>query len=267
MLKCQACTQATLTSSAFRRWTGELRESPENMHRKIWEWDYIAQALHERGMLAPRRRGLGFAVGREPLAALFASYGCDVVATDADSAEALRSGWAQSGQHAASAADLNARGICPADVFARAVTFRAVDMTRIPADLTGFDFVWSSCAIEHLGTIALGRRFMTEMMRCLKPGGVAVHTTEFNVSSNADTIEAGHDVIFRKRDLVEMAAELLALGYEVRPFDFSVGNHPIDQFVDQPPYKGQPHLKLRLGPFVSTSFGLIVGRPDDQEGC
>ena len=52
------------------------------LHRKIWEFCFIAQALDERGMLARGRRGLGFAVGTEPLPAMFASRGCAIVATD-----------------------------------------------------------------------------------------------------------------------------------------------------------------------------------------
>ncbi len=230
------------------------------MHRKIWEWAYIAQALHERGMLVSGRRGLGFAVGREPLAALFASYGCEIVATDLDTTEAQKAGWVQTAQHAAALADLNGRQICAPDIFARQVRFRAADMNSIPADLVGFDYVWSSCAIEHLGSIASGRRFMKNMMGCLRPGGVAVHTTEFNVSSDIQTIEKGHDVIFRKSDLLQMAVELLAEGHEFSPFDFRLGEHPIDHVVDEPPYTGQPHLKLRIGPYVSTSFGIIVAR-------
>lgn len=31
-------------------------------YRKIWEWAAILQALSERGLLAPDKRGLGFAV-------------------------------------------------------------------------------------------------------------------------------------------------------------------------------------------------------------
>ena len=52
------------------------------LHRKMWEWLFIAEALRERGMLAAGRSGLGFGVGQEPLVALFAAAGCDVVATD-----------------------------------------------------------------------------------------------------------------------------------------------------------------------------------------
>ena len=37
------------------------------LHRKMWEWLFIAEALRERGMLAAGRRGVGFGVGQEPL--------------------------------------------------------------------------------------------------------------------------------------------------------------------------------------------------------
>ena len=42
------------------------------------------------------------------------------------------------------------------------VSLRHVDMNHVPADLAGrFDIVWSACALEHLGSIANGLRFMT----------------------------------------------------------------------------------------------------------
>jgi hypothetical protein len=81
-------------------------------------------------------------------------------------------------------------------------------MNHMPNDLKDFDFVWSSCSIEHLRSIEAGTLFMET--GCLRPGGVAVHTTEYNVSSNEDTLMAGSAVIFRRRDLVAMA-EILAL--------------------------------------------------------
>ena len=38
--------------------------------------------------------------------------------------------------------------------------------------------------------------FIEGAMNLLKPGGIAVHTTEYNVSSNEETIMEGNDVIF-----------------------------------------------------------------------
>ena len=43
--------------------------------------------------------------------------------------------------------------------------------------------------------VEAGLRFLEDSLDCLKPGGVAVHTTELNLSSNEETMETEHDVI------------------------------------------------------------------------
>jgi hypothetical protein len=251
------CTQAQHELPEFRWWAEQMHE-PHRLHRKLWEFCYIAHALHQRGMLAPGRRGLGFAVGKEPLPALFASFGCEIVASDLDFTSARDKGWTNSNQHASQLEDLNERGICPADEFRKLASFRVVDMNDIPADLTGFDFVWSSCAFEHLGSIKHGIRFIERMTRCLRPGGVAIHTTEFNLSSNFSTWSRGNCVIYRHKDVLKMIKLLELAGHEVEPLTLDRGQGPADQIVDQPPYQSAPHLKLQLGQFVTTSLGLII---------
>lgn len=250
------CTQAQLESPAFRWWADQLREV-HRPHRKLWEFCFIAQALFERGLLAPGMRGLGFAVGREPLPALFAGFGCDVVATDLHPDKSDPE-WVQGNQHAAGLDALRRPAICPDAELDRRVTFRFADMTAIPADLTGFDFVWSSCAFEHLGSIHRGKRFIDRMVGCLKPGGVAVHTTEYNVGSNFWTVWRGGAVIYRRRDFTAMAARLTAAGHQMEPVEYDTGDGPADRHVDEPPYPQEVHLKLRLMGHVSTSAGLII---------
>ena len=78
-------TQAQFMTPEFLFWCNRLKESPR-WHRKIWEYVMICQALWERGMLRAGRRGCGFGVGQEPLPALFASFGCEVLAADAPAA-------------------------------------------------------------------------------------------------------------------------------------------------------------------------------------
>ncbi len=258
------CTQAQHESPTFRWWVEQIREK-HCLHRKQWEFAFIAQALTERGMLAPGRRGLGFAVGKEPLPALFASHGCEIVATDLDAASAKSRGWVDTNQHAQQLGDLNDRGICPSDEFAERVSFRVVDMNSIPDDLTGFDFVWSSCSFEHLGSISKGMRFIDRMTRCLKPGGVAVHTTEFNLSSNYLTLFWGQSVIFRRRDIEGMMVRLRRQGHHVE-LSLDRGDGPADKIVDRWPYTQLPHLKLRLRGFVSTSLGLIIEIGENEQG-
>lgn len=258
-LTSSVCNQTQLESRVFQNWARQIKEPTNFMHRKVWEFAYIIQALHERKMLRRRKRGLGFAVGKEPLSALFAKHGCAIVATDLDFNEAdhSNSNWVNTNQHAARIDDINEKGICDRDLFLKRVNFRPVDMNNIPIDLNGFDFCWSSCAFEHLGSIQQGKEFIYNMMDCLKPGGVAVHTTEFNVSSNTDTVDNHHDVLFRKCDIEDMADKLRKDGHVIE-LDFSLGDREADVFVDSPPFKHDPHLRFQYGEYVSTSIGLII---------
>lgn len=258
MLRCQACTQAQLESPAFRYWASRLGELPGTLHRKLWEWCFITQALYERGMLREGHRGLGFAVGNEPLTGLFANFGCSIVASDVGEEIARKEGWVDTDQHATGFAQLNRRGLCPPQEFAERVQFREVDMRAIPRDLRGFDFLWSSCALEHLGSLQAGADYVLDAMACLRQGGVAVHTTELNCDSDVETIEVGGSVVYRKHDLLALADTLQKEGHRVASFDFDLGTSDADRHVEEPPYQGSPQLKLRLGAYASTSFGLIV---------
>lgn len=253
----QACTQAQMDEPTFGFWCAAIGEVPR-YHRKQWEFCYIAQALARNGMLAPGLHGLGFGVGSEPLAALFAQRGVTILATDLEQTEAQALGWVDTDQHAASKAALNTRALCAPEAFDRLVDFRVVDMNDIPEDLAGrFDFCWSACALEHLGSIALGLAFIENSVECLVPGGVAVHTTEFNCSSNKKTLDNASTVLFRKIDFINLSARLRARGHFI-DMTFDLGNQPLDTYVDTPPYSDENHLKLALADFVTTSFGIIV---------
>jgi SAM-dependent methyltransferase len=164
--------------------------------------------------------------------------------------------WTANEEHAAGLAALNPRGLCTDEQLSAQVSFRPVDMTAVPHDLDGFDFVWSSCAFEHLGSLSAGLDFVRESLRCLRPGGVAVHTTEYNVSSNDATISTGETVAYRRRDIEQIATEFRAEGHDVA-CTFALGREPADRHVDTPPWS-EPHIKIPLGPYVITSFGVAV---------
>jgi hypothetical protein len=88
---------------------------------------------------------------------------------------------------------------------------------------------------------------------------VAVHTTEFNLSSNDETILSGGTVIFRLRDVEEIVDRLRTAGHTVEPLCLALGDAHGDKFVDVFPYSGKTHLKLLLAErFVSTSIALII---------
>jgi hypothetical protein len=137
-------------------------------------------------------------------------------------------------------------------------------MTSLPEDLGVFDFLWSGGrrgALEHLGGLPQGIEFIGKACRHLRPGGVAVHTlTEFNVSSNQDTMDRGPLVLFRRRDVEEMQRRVCEAGCRMVEPDFDTGSGPLDLYADRPPY-GTPHLKMAFGGFVVTSFLMIVEKP------
>jgi SAM-dependent methyltransferase len=256
------CQQAHFGLDQYRFWIRAMKERPRFL-RKQWEFVFIAQSLFERGCLTQGKRGLVFGVGREPLPGLFASFGCEIVATDQSIESAERGGWITTGQHAPDLAPLNERGICTDAMFRALVSFAAVDMNDIPSSLDGgFDFCWSACSLEHLGSLQNGLSFIARSLETLKPGGVAVHTTEFNLSSNDRTIETADLSLFRRRDIESLVATLEGRGYRIAPIDWTVGEGFAERVVDLPPFgRGEPHLRLRAGEFDMTSIGLIIERP------
>jgi Methyltransferase domain len=169
-----------LANQVRRLSPGPGQNTPPALHRKIWEWCAIAQALEERDMLRSGRKGLGFAVGKEPLTSLFAGLGVEVIATDLS-----KSGinpFEISGEHAAELNHCFHAALVKRADFDRLVRFEPADMR----DLSNFtsesvDFVWSSCAMEHLGSLEAGIDYVMNSTRLLKPGGVSINTTEFNL--------------------------------------------------------------------------------------
>jgi len=260
------CVNRDFQTDYYQHWIEKLK-APTMIHRKYWEWVVMCQALNERGFLKAGKKGMGFAVGNEPLPSVFASLGCEIVATDQsyDIPEA-KEDWATSDQLCRGKQALNEKEICPPETFDKLVSFREVDMNNIPEDLKQgeFDFIWSSCAFEHIGSIEHGLRFVKESLKCLKPGGMAIHTTEFNCSSNAGTLNAHNLVFFRHRDIERLIGELAAEGYRVEPPDYWMGDSKYDLTpMKQPHNHLAPHLKIELGGYVATSLLLIIHKPQE----
>jgi hypothetical protein len=252
MLASQLCKQADFETAVYQAWAKSW-EQPIVYKRKQWEFFFICQALgNVRG-----KHGLGFGVGREPMAARLVKAGAHVLATDRPSPGV----WAQSNQHAGGLADIPYGGIVTERQFRQRASFRPVDMNHIPRDLRDgtFDFVWSSSAMDHLGGLYHGLAFVYNAMSCLRPGGIAAHTTEFNLSSNDKTLDNGDLVLFRQRDIERLANELTAAGHKIE-LDLARGDMPHDLHISQPPYDKEPHLRLEIANFHFTSIGLVIQR-------
>lgn len=239
----------------------KLIDERPRFHRKQWEWIFILHKLIDAGVVRSGSRGLAFGVGREPLPAVFASLGVDVTATDAPLDLPTSSSWTATNQHSATLEGLMYPSIVPEETLRARVTHAYCDMNAIAPKFSGYDFNWSSCCFEHLGTLEAGIQFVVNAVeKTLKVGGVAVHTTEFNASSNDHTVESGETVMYRRRDMDELIGRLRERGHEVDDFKIGPTAHALDFHVDVPPYTGNVHLKLLLANYVATSVGLVVRR-------
>jgi 2-polyprenyl-3-methyl-5-hydroxy-6-metoxy-1,4-benzoquinol methylase len=263
-------TQADLESDWAGYWIGELK-SARLFHRKLWELAYVLQAIHENGHLRSGARGLGFGCGEEPLPSYFANLGIDVTVTDLDPGAAAAQGWVDTNQHTSSLDMVYQAHLVGREQFNKHVSLRYVDMNAIPPDLRDFDFCWSICALEHIGSIRKGLDFIENSLRTLRSGGIAIHTTEFNYLDDEHTIDDWPTVLFQKQHFRDLAERLGSQGHHVAPLDFDVGNKPLDTFIDLPPYHHNwnsyqrdiwkneiQHIKVSVDGFAVTCFGIII---------
>jgi len=259
-LDSKACQQKDIESEWFAYWCQQMKV-PVVYHRKIWEFCYILQVIYDYELLTPDLKGLGFGCGEEPLPSLLAAYGIEITATDLNPQESASKGWVETNQSMSSVEKIWLPELCSQELFKKNVSLRYVDMNDIPDDLANkYDFCWSACALEHLGSISDGLRFIEKSLDTLVAGGVCIHTTELNYLQEENTIDNEGTVLFRKKDFVKLSQKLTAQGHQVAPLNFDIGSGFLDQFIDIPPYQEfqDAHLRLLVGDYATTSFGIIV---------
>jgi len=268
----KATTQADLESDWAAYWLNQLKVG-FIYHRKLWESVYFLQSLHNHGLLRPDVRGLGFGCGEEPFPSYFASRGMRTTVTDQAPDAAASQGWAKTNEYASSLERCHVAHLVDRDAFFRLTDLQYVDMNAIPSTLRDYDFCWSICALEHLGSIEKGLTFIENSLDTLRPGGVAVHTTEFAFFDDERVIDNWACVYYKRRHFIDLAERLRKRGYVVPDIDFRLGDGPMDRFIDLPPYAhqvsesvrslfpDQAHLKLANDGFASTCFGMVIVKP------
>lgn len=272
-LKSKLSTQQDIESEWVLYWCSKLNIEPM-YHRKIWELCYVPQAIYDAIDMNQQLHGIGFGCGEEPLPSLFASMGHTITVTDLEPEKVKGLGWAETGQHTNSLDKAYFPNIVTKELFYNKVGLLYVDMNSIPSDLYGkYDYCWSVCALEHLGSIQNGLNFIINSLNVLKPGGVAVHTTEFNYTNSGKTIDNWPTVIFNQNHFRWLENELKNRGYTVKEFDFNPGSNVLDRFIDIPPYglgegwiskemfgdiNQGAHMKLSIDGFPCTCIGIII---------
>ena len=272
-LQSKATTQEDIESKWLKYWCQQLKIDPI-YHRKIWELCYVPQAIYNHFGNKQELTGIGFGCGQEPLPSLFASMGWQITVTDLHPDKVKGLGWMETGQHTDMLEQAFFPDIVDKETFTNNVSLKYVDMNEIPEYLhDSYDFCWSICALEHLGSISNGQNFIENSLKVLKSGGMAVHTTEYNYTNEPETIDNWQTVIFQDRHFKDIYKKLTSQGHRVSALNFDVGSQPLDRFIDIPPYAiGEDwlsketwgdnnqgaHLKLSVDGYPCTCFGLII---------
>ena len=245
----QLCTAAQCEEPAFKEILQAMAMLPR-LHRGVWQHVYVVSVLATLGCIAPGRSALGLGVRRERIPALLASRGVAVVAI-ADPGR-VPDQEARGGLH------LFHPEVVHLEDFEALAHYHEADLRDPRADLgAGYDAVWSCALAQHMGSVERVLGFLERSLDVLKPGGVAVHTFDFNISSDDQTVDRADFAIPRRRDMEALALRLKRAGHEMLPLNLHPGHDTADGVVDVPPY-GLPHLKIEVGEHVVTSLGLAI---------
>ena len=221
---------------------------PDVFHRKIWEFNQALYGLRTLRRLAPDATALGIGCGHEELMYFLANRIGKVVATD------LYEGGFLGGEGDADVIDHPAK-YAPFRFREDHLDVRQMNALALQFDGESFDFVFCLSSLEHFGSEHDKLTALREMHRVLKPGGVAVLTTEIVLNR----LGRGSQY-FQRETLTRLIGEA---GFALDgPTDFGVEQEysarplalPMDAFA-------VPHVVLRNFNTIYTSIALFLMKP------
>jgi hypothetical protein len=245
----QLCTAAQFDEPAFREIIQALGLRTGRT-RALWEQAWIVSVLATDGLIAPGKSGVGFDAGRDRIASLLAARGVSVLGTGgtvADDKEAEARRLQMFHPEAVHIED-----------FDRLVSFLELDarhLRRMPP--ASHDFCWSIGVPSRLGSIEAALDFLEASLVALKPGGLAVHTFGFNLTSDSATWELPDLVLLRRRDIEALAEKLAPAGHRIVTLNTHPGSDLADETVKTEAHGPIGH-RQRHGFAVATSFGLAI---------
>jgi SAM-dependent methyltransferase len=223
---------------------------PERRHRKEWEFAQGLYGLRQLRALHPDARALGLGCGHEPLIYFFATRLAEVIATD------LYEGDFQNGEANPLVLEdpsLFAPFAYPPD----ALQMRRMDATRIDYPDASFDIVFSFSSLEHFGSRRLQLQSLAEIHRVLRPGGVAVLTTELILNRRGY-----HWEYFRPAELLDDLVPRSGLVLAGGDFSFRTTRDTFRGLVRIPAEVNRlPHLILERWRTLFTSCSLFLEKP------
>jgi SAM-dependent methyltransferase len=188
-------------------------------HRKVWEYAHVLLGLDKIGALRPDAFVLSVGAGHEEPLYDLTNRVRWVFATDIYGQGNFMDAVAPSSM----LIDPDRHGRCPYNRNRLVVQhMSALDLRFEPST---FDIVYSFSTIEHVGTLQDIHRAVAEIQRVLKPGGIAVITTECIVNQ-APQLECPGLCLFQPDTLRGFGS--LAEGLRlIEPIDFSISRRTL----------------------------------------
>ena len=227
------------------------------IHRKDWEWTLGIIAMKRFGKLNINSKAIGVASAHEVILFYLANRLNHVYATDL-----------YEPKYTYTPTDFpeNPRKYAPFPYKEDALTALRMDGTKLEFPSDSFDIAFSFSSIEHFGgeNHSGALKGLKEIERVLKPGGIAVITTEFMLN-NKEHIEFFNEQTIYS-DLIDKVERLKL----VEPLDLRVTTKTLDTVMDYPDVvkwdtsdgndefkKTHPVIIIRVNDILLTSVMLV----------
>lgn len=227
-------------------------------HRKLWEFAMGVLALERAGLLDDDESfGLSVGAGHEAVLYHLANRCRWLIASDLYGLGDFAQG------EAAGMMLVDPDLFAPYPYRRRRLTPVHMDALDLRFEDETFDFVVSFGSIEHFGGRAAAARALAEMGRVLRPGGIAVVTTEMALDGRGDECLPGLE-LFAPETLRELVAEDPRLDWygevDLKPPDDPVPTIDLVGEVRRVEAGDQtyPHLRLSVpAPTGRRTFGSV----------
>ncbi len=250
------CGMAEMKNLEWRKALRDLDLFRKNVpfHRKAWEFGHGVYGLRKLNRLPPNAVALGVGSGHETILYFLANRIQKVVATDLY--EGNFAG-AEASPHMLHHPDMFA----PFHFRKSHLQVLAMDARKLDFPSGSFDFVFSFSSIEHFGSRLDAIAALREMFRVLKPGGVAVVTTELILNRLGRA-----KGFFRRAEVEQVFQRMTGFRLVSDEIDYRVERRFIRSPAD---FRGQPSAKpyvvLKRGLTLFTSILLFLQKPTYAE--
>jgi SAM-dependent methyltransferase len=246
------CGMAELENPQWRNALRDLDLDRPNapFHRKAWEFAQAVFGLRKLRRLPPNAVALGVGSGHERILYFLANRIANVVATDLYGGDfAAR----EASPHMLAHPDMFA----PFHYRKDRLRVLVMDARQLHFPAAYFDFVFSFSSIEHFGSHGDALAALREMFRVLKPGGLAVITTEL-ILNRLGRVHG----FFKTCDIRPIFLDATGFHLAGGPIDSRIER----RFLLAPtefPYEttGKPCVVLRKGLTLFTSIILFLQKP------